>query len=65
VQKNVTSPLQLTETFIDFVIDMLLTQSAQWCIEMAAVLFLMYAPTIHRRELSDACEVKQEKKRRK
>jgi hypothetical protein len=49
---------------IDFVIDMLPKQSAQWCSEMAAVLFLMYAPTIHRRALSDACTVKQEKKRK-
>jgi hypothetical protein len=58
VQKNITSPFAADRDLIDFVIDMLRTQSVHWCIEMAAVFFLMYAPTIHRRELSDACEVK-------
>ena len=62
VQKNITSPFAADRDF-DFVIDMLRTQSVQWCIEMAAVLFLIYAPTIHRRELSDACEMKHGKKK--
>jgi len=64
VHKNITSPLQLTETLIDFVIDMLRTQSAQWCSDVAAVLFLMCAPTFHSRARSDACEVEEEEKRK-